>query len=279
MDYQIILGDITSSGNAPYYISAEGLFPKIPVTVNIDNLQDGDKIVRFWTEQSIAFQENGRNDKYKNEADLLKQAARQNVPMCINEIRGGQFSLVCKVTIDPRVGSNITLVSKQLNYAILGTQPKKEDVRKALDHVYLHPIIYLKSRFEQFKSDGKPNFINGWGISQITNPSATQIWNWKENIQVANNDFQERRKLAASYPESLRKEDPEYYKGLPDFSEKELDLETLQSYGSGLYHLPKRNALTRKWSWIKSSTNDGFAAKCLEILKNVAGGKLPEGWN
>lgn len=279
MKKEIILTTISTEENLVYHITQDGVFPAIPITVDIDNLQSGDKLVRVWSEQQITFKENNRNDSLKAVVELKKQAAKQEVPVVLNDVQGGKLEIVCKANIDPRVGDNMVITSKTSVFKILGTQPNKEQVHSALNLPYLSAVVYLKSQFMQFTKDGTPTFDKGWGMYRIENPSAIQIWSWKENIASAKFDFEIRKKRVSEYPAQLRASNPELYKKLPDFTEKQIELEALQSYGSGLYYIPKQATITRKWVWVRNPKDDGYADKCLAILANVSQGKFPEGWN
>lgn len=279
MKNEIILTTISTEENKVYYITDAAVFPTIPITANIDNLVSGDRLLRVWSEQTMTYKENGRVDNVKKEGELIKQAQKQDVPVVINDVRGGKFEVICKATIDPRVGDNFTIVSKVLTFTILGTQPSKELIRTALVHPYLSAVVYLKSQFVQFLTDGKPSFVNGFGLYRIEQPTATQIWNWKENASHAITDFEQRKKTASEYPVQLRASNPELYKNLPDFTAKQIDTEALQSYGTGMYYIPKQAPITRKWSWVRNPKDDGYADKCIAILAEVAQGKFPEGWN
>lgn len=279
MKNEIIISTITAEENKVYNITQDAVFPAIPITATIDNLVSGDKLVRVWSEQLITYKANGRNDSLKAEGELKKQAQKQDVPIVLNEIRGGKLEILCKATIDPRAGNNVTITSKTLSFTIIGTQPNKEMVRSALNHPYLSVVVYLKSQFVQFTKDGAPTFNKGWGIYRIENPTSIQIWSWKENAARARADFETRKKKLAEYPAHLRTTNPTEFKDLPDFTEKQLDLETLQSYGTGMYHIPKRTGVSRRWQWVKNTEDDGYAEKCLAILAEVARGKFPEGWN
>jgi len=66
---------------------------------------------------------------------------------------------------------------------------------------------------------------------------------------------------------------------LPYFTNEQLDLEALQSYNQGMYHIPKKTGFPKKWKWVTGATNDGFTDECLGILADVAAGNPPLGWN
>ena len=279
MDNEIVLNLLSDDNKNIYYISETGEFPVISPWVTLDNLASGDKLVRVWSEQTITFNENGRNDKHYKEVELLKQAQRQTIPIVLSELRGGRLDILCKATIDPRVGSNVTVVSKTITFTIWGRQPVKEKVRKELIHPYLSAFVYLKTKFNHFSTDGRPNCLVGWGIYGIEKPTPSQVWSWKEGVQVANADYEKQKKAASEYPAKLRATNPAEYKRIPDFNEEQLNLEALQAFGHGMYHVPRRSGILGKWSWVKNTDNDNLAERALTVLKRVSQGDIPDGWD
>lgn len=280
METEIIIGgEIQGEQNLLFYISDEALFPELKPTCNLENSQQGDKILRMWCDQSMQYISNGRNDLWSTAVELARQAQIQSIPIAVPDVRGGAFSIKCNATIKDRYNRTFTISSAVYTYTILAKQPAKKNVRTLLTTDYLKAIIYKRSAFEQFTPQGEPIFKNGVGLYQIQNPSIAEIWNWKSNAAHAITDFENRKTMSSKIPEKYRTDNPELYKNLPDFTSQQIDLEALQSYGSGNYYTPKRSGLSRNWKWVSGAPNDGFADSCLVLLKEVASGKLPVGWD
>lgn len=262
-----------------YFISEEAVFPLIKPTCNIENLQQGDRILRVWSEESLLYNGNGRNDLWSGVAELAKQPQVQVIPIVVPDIRGGALSIKCFATIKDRFNVTRTISSQVLLFKILAKQPIKKNTRTLLKPDYLQAVVYKRSAFEQFTAQGDPIFQNGVGLYRIASPTVAEIWNWKSNAATALADFENRKTIASQIPANLRTENPDLYKNLPDFTLQQIELEALQSYGKGNYHIPKRSGLSRNWKWVIGAPNDGFADSCLALLKDVASGKLPVGWD
>jgi len=262
-----------------YYISEEGVFPDLKPTCVIENMQSGEKLIRVWCEQSLVYSGNGRNDSWSRVVELLEQTQTQTIPIGVTDVRGGLLSIKCFVTLKDRANRTVTVSSNVITFTILAKQPVKKNVRNLLNHKYLQVAVYQRSAFEQFTASGEPVFDKGFGLYRIVNPTVAEIWNWKVNAENAITDFKNRMQTVSTLPEKLRTEDPVLYKGLPDFTVDQLELETLQSYGEGGYHVPKKSGIIKKWKWVNGAQNDGFADKCLVILKAISVGNMPIGWD
>lgn len=280
MEAEILIGNgLEGEQTENYFISEDVTFPLIKPTCNIGNFQSGDKIIKIWSDQVIIYNENNRNDSWSGAVDLLKQPQNQIIPIVVPDIRGGLLSVKCSAVIKDKFGRTYSITSNIVTFKILAKQPVKKNIRKLIDSDYLQIIIYKRSAFEQFNANGEPINNKGFGLYQILNPTVAEIWNWKMNVENAVRDFEVRKNLVAKIPGKYRTDDPVLYKGLPDFNDDELALETLQSYGIGNYHIPKKSGLSRKWKWQAGATNDGFAEGCLQLLKEILSGKIPVGWD
>lgn len=275
----LIDNGIQGEQNLSYYISEDAVFPSLKPTCNIENLQQGDRILRVWSEQSLLYNGNGRNDLWSGVAELAKQAQEQVIPIAVPDVRGGAFSLKCFATIKDRFNVTRTIASQVVPYVILAQQPVKKNIRTPLKSDYLQAVVYKRSAFEQFTRQGEPVFQNGVGLYRVASPTVAEIWNWKSNAATALADFENRKTIASQIPAKYRTDNPDLYENLPDFTAPQIELEALQSYGTGPYYVPKRSGLSRKWKWVIGAPNDGFADSCLALLKEVAAGKLPVGWD
>ena len=280
MESEILINNgIQGEERAVYFISQDAVFPQLRPTCYIENLQQGDQILRVWSEQSLLYNGNDRNDLWNTVVELLEQAQEQIIPVPVPDVRGGTLFIKCLATIKDKFNRTRTISSQVVPHTILAKQPVKKYIRAQLKSDYLHAVVYKRSAFEQFTMDGEPIFDNGVGLYRISKPSVSEIWNWKLNAETANTDFEKRKVIASQIPEKYRNEDPDLYKGLPDFTLKQIELEALQSYGTGSYHIPKKSGLSRKWHWVKGTQNDDYADACLNLLKEVSAGKPPVGWD
>lgn len=280
METEIFIGNgVQGEQIVTNFISEEAVFPLLQPSCYIQNLQRGDRILRVWCEQSMVYTNNGRNDIWNLVVELVEQVQTQIIPVPIPDVRGGQISIKCFVTIKDSSNRNRTISSEFILFNILAKQPIKKNVRTKLNSSYLEAVIYKRSAFEQFNNQGEPIFNNGVGLYRIITPSVAEIWDWKSNADAAITDFENRKKTVSQIPAKYRTDDPDLYKNLPDFTPKQVELEALQSYGAGTYYIPKRSGLSRNWKWISGGVNDGFADSCLALLKEVVAGNSPLGWD
>jgi hypothetical protein len=262
-----------------YYITEDALFKPVPLRVDIENLERGDTILRVWVEVTLSYTDHGRNDVVKVPMELEK-ITHQFFEVQFPEIRGGTMRINAWATIRTRYGQTFTVSDPNPYTASIAAQsPATQKVRDYCRNDHLSVVLYQRSKFRQFADNGQPLYNNGWGLYQLNQPTAEQIWNWKKNADVALADYAKRKEAASKIPATLRTQNPAEYEKLPDFDEEELALETLQSYGTGTYHKPKKSGLFGRWKWEPSGENDGFAKKCTDILKAVQNNKPPEGWN
>lgn len=263
------------------YISEEGVFPTCGSSVEILNMHPGDRLIRVWCEQSMVYTGNGRNDTWNAVVELLEQAQTQNVPVAVPDVRGGTLTLHFFATIkDSSNRTRLVVGDEALIFTIVARQPTKPRVRTELDHKYLNALIYLLSAFEPFNANGEPAYEGGgFGLFRLKHPTVAELWNWKVSAETAKKDFERRKETADKIPEQLRTDEAVLYKGLPDFTTSQLELEALQSYTDGMYHKPEKSGFPKKWKWVTGATNDGFADECLGILADVAAGNPPLGWN
>lgn len=260
-----------------YNITADAVMPDIRVDSIIENVQSRDILLRVWATLSIIYAQNGRNDQWMAEVELLKQAAQQRIPIAVPDVRGGKLSVQSFATIKLHVGGTVTIKSNVTTCTIAATQPLKKNIRLLLKPDYLHAVVFKRSAFEQFVADGQPSVDKGFGMHRISNPTVAEIWNWKANAAAAKADFDARKAAAVAYPAQLRAQQPDYYNGLPNFSTAGAEKQALQSYGTGSYYKPKKNLLG-SWKW-ELDTNDGYADSCIKLLQDVANNKPPVGWD
>lgn len=278
-ELNIEINGIGTLNDTTFLISEDAVFPVITLRVFVKNPREGDRITQLVSKETVRYKLNGRNDLAEGQTVLRNQLSPQEFNLSIDKFLGGDLNVTLNAKGKDRFGNALIFEITPYAGKILAIQPNKEKVRKVLVHPYLSAIVYLKSQFEQFLTDGNPAYVNGFGLYRIAQATVPQIWSWKENAAYANADFEQRKKTAAAYPAELRASNPTLYKNLPDFTEKQVELEALQSYGTGMYFIPKQATITRKWSWIRNPKDDGYADKCLAILADVAQGKFPTGWN
>lgn len=237
------------------------------------------QISRVWTDFTISYSGNGRTDVFRSSMELRAAFGEQELFHSVPEIRGGTYQAIFYATVKYRGYSRWETESSGPSIRSIGAvSPAKARVRQYLNDVHLESVVYLRSRFIQFVN-GDPDFDSGFGLYRLKNPTAQEIWSWKQNADNARADFAARKTKAAQIPEDFRRQDPQTYAGLPDFTEEQITLEALQSYGSGSFFKPKRPNPQTEWTWTQNQANDGFGERCMTIVKRVAEGNEPPDWN
>ncbi len=144
---------------------------------------------------------------------------------------------------------------------IRGKNPGKAAVDKYLDEhwhdkydlVLIKKIFQQESRNRQFYSDEQPlvSFDNGYGIGQLTNPSATyeEAWNWKEHVNtVMNKVLPDKRAKASKYLRGGKH-------GTLTYTREQYDTETAAFYnGRGRFY--KWNTAKKVWEEDTTTTCD-----------------------
>jgi hypothetical protein len=102
-------------------------------------------------------------------------------------------------------------------------------------------IFRQETGFRHFFSDDEPlvSFDNGYGLGQATNPipSFEQIWNWKRHIKyIVEVVINEKRGLAKKYLDKHG-----------NYSNEDLEMETLVHYNGADYHYLVWDGAKRKW--------------------------------
>jgi hypothetical protein len=121
-----------------------------------------------------------------------------------NITRGGD-----NTTLDVTATADGKEYKKTINhpFKILGENPDPAVVKSGLT-LAQKVIVYMESKWKQFKSDGFPLFgkPHGYGLMQLDNPIATpeQVWNWRANLQKGKDHFDKLFDLAGSYDSRIK---------------------------------------------------------------------------
>jgi len=201
------------------------------------------------------------------------------------------FTKVCGghlvVTVTVRVGGTTQIISsknedksKDQEWLVVGTKLTPGAIRTFVNKIAatsdeanrraFRKLIKRESSLQQFRelnyfwpkysSDGQ----GGVGLCQLTKPEPTleQTWNWKENVRGGWALYQEKQRIARSYPRRVRTGDtfrnlvaawnttraaqglPTLPVTLPDYTPEQLARDTLRAYNgyaNGLheYRLPR----------------------------------------
>lgn len=252
-----------------YYINEEPAMPIMEINIKLSTgISLAQNIVYSgWIEYS----EHDRNDK-TNPINGISSSTKISFKFDIF-IQGGTFSF--KITV-PYIDVLGHFFSKDLTGTvdIRGINPSKETVKNSLSQIELLVIGYQESKFRQFDSDGLPTFgaPHGFGIMQLDTPppTASQIWNWKENVDAGIALFNKKASHAKSYPERIRK----IYPDVKDFDDTQLKLETYQEYNGGNYW--EWDDIKKLWTKV---TESNYADDCLNTENLVTAGNFPSEWN
>jgi hypothetical protein len=190
-----------------------------------------------------------------------------------------------ELTVKVKAGAR-TFVRKVV---LRGTEPGEEKILKELaSYNATHPreaklaakIFKQETKFCHFFSDEQPlvSFDNGYGLGQATAPEPTfeQAWNWKEHIAyIVTTVIKAKRALAKKYLDEHG-----------NYTDDDLDMETLVFYNGANYHYLIWDKLAKKWQQNKDvicdpdQSNTGWdlsrAAnknKSVEELRNGEGSK------
>ncbi len=165
-------------------------------------------------------------------------------------IRGGDVSVGVTVQVNGE-----TLSARTSGLRITGTNPSPADLEREVPaSPGFRRLMRLESGLRQFRSPACPLFsednLGGVGICQVTTPAPTedQIWSWKANVQAGWQVYLAKQALAKSYPARVRSGGafqklaaafhshrqasglPPLTLELPDFSEEQLERDTLRAY-------------------------------------------------
>lgn len=145
---------------------------------------------------------------------------------------------------------------------VLGKQPSQEKIAAYLsahlseeEMILLKKLIFQESKYKHFiELDAHPVVAGdkGFGLCQLTNPEPTysQIWSWKENLDSAMSRLKQKRVLAKKW---LDKEGQPYTKDI-------LDTETIALWNGTRSPYHDWNAKTKTWertSTIQCDTKTG----------------------
>ncbi|XDF37263.1 hypothetical protein RBH89_09520 [Paracidovorax avenae] len=172
-----------------------------------------------------------------------------------SHIRGG----VLTVHAIARVGG-ATHEATLGSLLIVGTNPTPTAIRAFADSIGATKVRFRKqlrqeSSLQQFRPPELwPKYssdrLGGVGLAQITRPAPTadQVWNWKENIRAGWALYKEKERNARAYPAAVRRSDefrhlvnaynqsragqglPPVQVTLPDFTEDQLELDTIRGF-------------------------------------------------
>jgi hypothetical protein len=196
-----------------FSISEDAAMPVITATATLGNVAAGPGIgtpIYTWT-ASLNFRGASvpfgalRNTAHRAIPPVTSPQNTFTIPF--TELCGGDLT----VSVVVQLGSR-TLRASSSNLTIVGTNPS---VGKLADYVpnnvAFRKLMQLESGLQQFLPTGYPHFshdnLGGVGLCQITNPEPTadEIWNWRANVDTGWKVYQEKEKVAAAYPERVRK--------------------------------------------------------------------------
>jgi hypothetical protein len=156
------------------------------------------------------------------------------------QVVGGELTVKVKAAAT-------TFIRKAL---IRGEEPGEEKILKEISSYsskypkeveLVKKIFKQESKFRHFFSDEQPlvSFDNGYGLGQATQPepSFEQTWHWKEHVKyIITKVLKEKRNRAM-----------EYLNAHGNYTDEDLDTETLVYYNGAKHHYLVWNSSNRKW--------------------------------
>jgi hypothetical protein len=215
--------EISTTISGPYFWSWELQWNALACPQRRDRARFKQKHIRNYSE------------KGKFESPAKKWTANFN-----DSVLGGSLTVKVKA-------GDITFVRKVL---ILGSEPGSEKILSELNNYkgshsreaeLAKKIFKQESKFMHFFSDGEPlvSFDNGYGLGQATNPipSYEQVWNWKKHVfYIVTVVIKAKRALAKKYLDAHG-----------DYTDDDLDMETLVFYNGANYHYLIWDHASKKW--------------------------------
>jgi len=158
----------------------------------------------------------------------------------LNQVVGGEL------TVRVKAGSKNFV--RKVN--VLGSEPGELKIKEELakycvgqprDVELAKKIFKQESKFCHFYSDSEPlvSFDNGYGLGQATNPvpSFEQVWNWRAHIKYILTEVIKEKRLFAK----------DYLNKYGNYTDEDLDIETLVFYNGANYHYLVWDSKGKKW--------------------------------
>lgn len=253
------------------HISPDATLPPIPISLILgpDVVLNGNISYTAW----IEYFEHHRKDK----SQAIQ--GQSNSPIFQisfgNVVLGGVFR--CQLTVPIKFKGEPETVDYESISSIRGINPPKSELKARLGDIAAQVTAYHESSFLQFDQHGLPTFgkPHGFGVMQLDNPpaTATQIWNWKSNVDAGKSLLLQKQKEARTFP---RRERRRAFPKATDFTPEQLAFETYQRYNGGAY-----------WQWdddhqewvVGPNEHADYAEKSMRIQRAVQAGTPPPGWD
>jgi len=131
-------------------------------------------------------------------------------------------------------------------------------------------IAHQKSKLRMFNQRGQPYFNGGYGLAQLSAPSVKQLWSWRANISACAILWKTRLQLSEMRPATMRQSDFRRYKGLPEFSPEQIELECYELFSGRHYLRPiKRGVIFKEWAWCRDDCAGTFADSCKKLEREL----------
>ena len=184
---------------------------------------------RFSPKHAKTYQASGKHtsDSVKWTADLNSQVIGGDLSVTV---KAGASTFKRKVAIFAKEPGETKVVAELDTLA----EAYAAEVRLA------KKIFKQESRFHHLYSDSAPlvSFDNGYGLGQATEPvpSYEEAWNWKKHVKyIVTNVIEGKRKIAKKYLSAH------------EYTDEQLDTETLVYYNGANHHYYVWDAKDKKW--------------------------------
>ncbi|KQO22027.1 hypothetical protein ASF11_06390 [Acidovorax sp. Leaf76] len=226
----------------------------------------------------------GRSSQHSRIAPQTGLSPTWRIPF--TEVRGGLLT----VQVIMRVGT--TEQRARASWTVVGTNPTGTAIRAFANSIGANRPVFRKkmrqeSSLQQFRTPSNwPKYssdgLGGVGLCQLTRPAPTadQTWNWKDNVRGGWALYQEKERIAKSYPRNVRTGErfrnlvtawnrartaqglPALPVELPDYTPEQLELDTLRGfngYANGLHEYRVRQDNGVLFVTVDGSGTRGFA--------------------
>lgn len=252
----------TPAGPPKFAISAAAVMPTITVTANLTGVTADPRSPPVYTfTATLAFvgssTPHGSGHNTQHSPINSQTGPRNTYVIPFTQVRGG----VLTVTVSVRVAASPAplLTATSSGWSVVGSNPSPVQIKAHANAVGANKVRFRKqmrqeSSLEQFRSSGWPKYssdnLGGVGLCQITRPEPTadQVWNWKDNVRAGWVLYLEKERIARAYPVAVRGGStfraqvaawntqpsrrglPAVTITLPDYTADQLELDTIRGF-------------------------------------------------
>jgi len=183
---------------------------------------------------------------------------------------GGQLSGMVRAFIRRRSGAGYWSDKHLVETNIIAVNPSFQEIVEFVKVRQPVVIAHQKSKLRMFNQRGQPYFNGGYGLAQLAAPSIKQLWSWRANISACAILWNTRLQLSEMRPATMKQSNFKQYKGLPEFSPEQIELECYELFSGRHYLRPiKKGVLFKKWVWDRDNCAGTFADSCKAVEQEL----------